>query len=103
MRKIVRTAFPGAKRVIDRLHIQKPICDAVQELRVKHRRDTIQQANEEMREAKLKGGAYVPYRYANEGTRKELLVRSRYLLFKSALPPHPHRYGQGRKSALQAV
>ena len=31
MRKIVRTAFPKAGRVIDRFHIQKLACDAGQE------------------------------------------------------------------------
>ncbi len=31
--------------VIDRFHIQKLACDAVQELRIKHRWDAIQQAN----------------------------------------------------------
>lgn len=84
MRKIVRTAFPKASRVIDRFHIQKLACDAVQELRIKHRWDAIQQANDEMEEAKLKGEDYVPFRYPNGDTRKELLIRSRYLLFKSA-------------------
>lgn len=84
MRKIVRTAFPKASRVIDRFHIQKLACDAVQELRIKHRWDAIQQANEEMEEAKLNGENYMPYRYSNGDTRKELLIRSRYLLFKSA-------------------
>lgn len=49
MRKIVRTAFPKAGRVIDRFHIQKLACDAVQELRIKHCWDAIQQANEEWR------------------------------------------------------
>ena len=84
MRKIVRTAFPKASRVIDRFHIQKLACDAVQELRIKHRWYVIQQANDEMEEAKLNGENYVPYRYSNGDTRKELLIRSRYLLFKSA-------------------
>lgn len=37
-----------------------------------------------MEEAKLCGMDYVPYRYPNGDTRKELLMRSRYLLFKSA-------------------
>lgn len=84
MRKIVRTAFPKANRVIDRFHIQKLACDAVQELRIKHRWDAIQQANEEMEEAKQKNEDYVLYRYSNGDTRRELLIRSRYLLFKSA-------------------
>lgn len=84
MRKIVRTSFPKASRVIDRFHIQKLACDAVQEIRIKHRRDAIQQANDETEEAKLKGEDHVPFRYPNGDTRKEQLIRSRYLLFKSA-------------------
>ena len=62
MRKIVRTAFPKASRVIDRFHIQKLACDAVQELRIKHRWDAMQQANDEMEKAKSKGEDYVPFR-----------------------------------------
>lgn len=84
MRKIVRSAFPNANRVIDRFHIQKLACEAVQELRIKHRWDAIQQANDEIENAKLENKEYVPFRYANGDTRKELLMRSRYLLFKSA-------------------
>ena len=84
MQKIVRTIFPKASRVIDRFHIQKLACDAVQELRIKHRWDAIQQSNDEMEEAKLKGIPYMPFRYSNGDTRKELLIRSRYLLFKSS-------------------
>ncbi len=84
MRKIVRTAFSKASRVIDRFHIQKLACDAVQELRIKHRWNAIQHANNEMEEAKLNNEEYVPYRYPNGDTRRELLKRSRYLLFKSA-------------------
>ena len=84
MRKIVRSAFPKASRVIDRFHIQKLACDAVQELRIKHRWEAIQQANDGMEEAGLNGVDYVPFRFPNGDTRKELLMRSRYLLFKSA-------------------
>ena len=84
MHKIVRTVFPKASRVIDRFHIQKLACDAVQELRIRHRWNAIQQANDEMEEAKFKGEDYVPFRYPNGDTRRELLIRSRYLLFKSA-------------------
>lgn len=82
MRKIVRSVFPRAKRVIDRFHVQKLACDGVQELRIKHRWNAIQHSNEEMEEARLKGEAYEPYRYPNGDTRKELLIRSRYLLFQ---------------------
>ena len=84
MRKIVRDSFPHAQLVIDRFHIQKLACDAVQDLRIQHRWDAIQQANDEMEEAKCNNEQYVPFRYSNGDTRKELLIRSRYLLFKSA-------------------
>ena len=84
MRKIVRRSFPKAQRVIDRFHIQKLACDAVQEMRIRHRWDAIQEANDEMENAKLEGRDYIPCRYENGDTKKELLARSRYLLFKSA-------------------
>ena len=84
MRKIVRHCFPKATRVTDRFHIQKLACDAVQEMRIKYRWDAIQQANDEMEEAKLTGNKYTPEVMANGDTRKELLARSRYLLFKSS-------------------
>lgn len=83
MRKIVRSCFPRAMRVIDRFHIQKLACDAVQEMRIRHRWDAIQEANEDMEYAKQEGRDYVPRRYENGDTRKELLARSRFLLFKS--------------------
>ena len=84
MRKIVRCSFPKALRVIDRFHIQKLACDAVQEMRIKHRWNAIQESNDEMENAKLEGRVYIPLRYENGDTKKELLARSRYLLFKSA-------------------
>lgn len=84
MRRIVLTAFPKAKRVIDRFHIQKLACEAVQELRVAHRWEALQQNNEDMEECKRSGIPYVPFRFSNGDTRPELLIRSRYLLFKSA-------------------
>ena len=62
MYKIEGSTFLGASRVMDRLHSQRLGCDAVQELRIKHRWDAIQQANEEMEEANRKSEDYVPYR-----------------------------------------
>nr|WP_254049125.1 transposase [Prevotella sp. P3-120] len=59
-------------------------CDAVQEMRIRHRWDAIQEANDEMENARQEGREYVPFRYENGDTKKELLARSRYLLFKSA-------------------
>ena len=84
MRKIVRHCFPKARRVIDRFHIQKLAGDAVQQMRIEHRWSALQQANDEKENAKLEKTAYQPLTFENGDTRSELLVRSRYLLFKSS-------------------
>lgn len=84
MRNIVKCSFRKAERVIDRFHIQQLACDAVQEMRIRHRWEAIQEANDEAENARLDGLKYEPFRFANGDTRKELLARSRYLLFKSA-------------------
>ena len=65
MRRIVRSAFPKAKRVIDRFHIQKLTCDAVQEIRIAHRWEAIQQSNEEMEICRRVEIKYEPFVFAN--------------------------------------
>lgn len=84
MRRIVSKVFLKVKRVIDRFHIQKLACETVQEFRVAHRWDALQQDNNEMEECKHSCIPYVPFHFSNGDTRPELLIRSRYLLFKSA-------------------
>jgi len=84
MRKIVRRCFPNAIRVIDRFHVQKLAYDALQEMRIQHRWDAINQETDAMEEAKLSNKKYVPKTLENGDTKKQLLARSRYLLFKSA-------------------
>jgi transposase len=83
MRKIVRRSFPNARRVIDRFHVQKLAYDALQEMRIAHRWDAINAETEQQEEAKLTGIKYIPFVYENGDTQKQLLARSRYLLFKS--------------------
>lgn len=83
MRKIVRKCFPAAVRVIDRFHVQKLAYDALQEMRIAHRWDAIQRDTDAREEAKLSGVYYTPCTYPNGDTPKQLLARSRYLLFKS--------------------
>jgi len=83
MRKIVRCSFPCAKRVIDRFHVQRLAFDAMQEMRIAHRWDAINDETNAKEEAKLTETEYVPIFFENGDTRKQLLARSRYLLFKS--------------------
>ena len=83
MRKIVCRCFPNAIRVIDRFHVQKLAYDALQQMRIEHRWDAINEETDQMEEAKLTETKYIPLVYENGDTRKQLLARSRYLLFKS--------------------
>ncbi len=84
MQKVVKSCFPDASRVIDRFHVQKLAYDALQEMRIAHRWDAINEATDEMQKAKEKGQEYIAKVLTNGDTKKQLLARSRYLLFKSA-------------------
>ena len=84
MNLIVRCCFPKANRTIDRFHVQKLACDALQEMRIAHRWDAIQEEADAMEEARHCGKEYSLVTFANGDTRKQLLARSRYLLFKSS-------------------
>lgn len=74
MNRICRYAFPGAKRVIDRFHVQKQVLEAVQEVRIAHRWDAINADTEAREQVNLTGEKYEPARLANGDTLKELLA-----------------------------
>jgi len=84
MRKIVCRCFPKANRVTDRFHVQKLAYDALQEIRIAHRWDAINEETEAMEQARLAGEKYEPKLFSNKDSKKQLLARSRYLLFKPA-------------------
>jgi transposase len=84
MSRIVRRCFPKAMRVIDRFHVQKLAYDALQEIRIAHRWDAINAETNAMEQAKLTDKKYIPQILENGDSNKQLLARSRYLLFKSA-------------------
>jgi len=84
MRRVIRSCFPKAMRVIDRFHVQKLAHDAVQQIRIEMRWDAINEETDAMEEAKLSGKEYIPQILENGDSKKQLLARSRYLLFKSA-------------------
>ncbi|WP_446012194.1 ISAon1 family transposase [Candidatus Electrothrix sp.] len=82
MEKIAYTSFPNASVVTDRFHVAKLISEAVQEIRINHRWKAIEQENIAIKEAKKSGIRYNAPVYENGDTKKQLLARSRYLLFK---------------------
>jgi len=82
MERIVTRSFPNARLVADRFHVQQLATDAVQQLRVEYRWQAIEQENKEMDLAKEQHLKHVPDILENGDTVKQLLARSRYLLFK---------------------
>ena len=83
MRNICIMKFPNAKRVIDRFHIQKLACDAIQEMRIAHRWEALKAEHKRRLYVRETGEDLPPEKFENGDTRPQLLVRSRYLLFKS--------------------
>lgn len=83
MQKIVRRCFPKALQVIDRFHVSKLVYEAVQDLRIAYRWQVMKDENKNIRESKAKGVPYEPEVFSNGDTLRQLLARSRYLLFKA--------------------
>jgi len=78
----IRNSFPNCSMVIDRFHVVRLVMDAMQHIRVGFRWEAIDQENKAIKEAKEKGIKYIPQVLANGDTLKELLARSKYLLYK---------------------
>jgi transposase len=84
MRQIVSRCFTRAVKVIDRFHVQKLAYEALQEMRIAHRWDAINEETNDMDNARWEKKTFTPHRFSNGDTKKQLLARSRYILFKSA-------------------
>lgn len=125
MHSIVEQCFPYTEKTLDRFHMQQLVTDAMQELRVVHRREALKEQNkarkafkEEQdkryernvkrrkkgkkdprgRKPERKNKAYVPERLDNGDTRCELLARSRYLLMVS-----PEKWGETQKERAKIL
>lgn len=82
MELISKNAFPNATQVIDRFHVQQLVSEAVQEIRINLRREAIEEENENIKQARKEKKKYYLKTFENGDTKKQLLARSRYLLFK---------------------
>lgn len=83
MALIAKRCFPLAKQIIDRFHVQKEFKDALQDLRIQYRWQAMEKENNEIKKCKKEKREYKPMVFTNGDTRKQLLARSRYLLFKN--------------------
>jgi transposase len=82
MELIIKASFPNATLVTDRFHVQKLAIEALQEIRIKHRWEAIDQENELIEKAKQNKKRFIAQTLSNGETKKQLLARSRYLLYK---------------------
>lgn len=83
MKLISKKCFPKATQVTDRFHVQKLALEALQEIRIKHRWEAIERENQAIIQAKSEHKTHVPQLLSNGDSVKQLLARSRYLLYKS--------------------
>ncbi|MFD1259037.1 transposase, partial [Mucilaginibacter terrae] len=98
MIKAIRRCFTNAERVIDRFHVQKLAYDAVQEARIKYRWEALDKENSAIEAAKKNKQSYQPEVFSNGDTLKQLLARSRYLLFK-----HPTKWTASQKERAELL
>jgi transposase len=83
MDSIINSSFPKATIVTDRFHVAQLVSDAVQEIRITARRVALKEENQSILLAKKEKRPYKPILYENGDSKKQLLARSHYVLFKS--------------------
>lgn len=82
MESASRNSFPNSKLVTDRFHVVQLVLDALQHLRIKYRWEAIEEENQAIETAKKERRKYQFEILSNGDTLKQLLARSRYLLYK---------------------
>lgn len=96
MKTIARVCFPKATQVTDRFHVQKLALEALQDIRIKHRWKAIDKENNAIKLAKNKQVEFIAETFENGDTRKQLLARSRYLLYKAPSDWTKNQYLRGK-------
>ena len=90
----VRTAFPGAKLINDRFHVQQLMSEAVDQLRIRHRWEVLDEENKAIKAYREKRklcrdkqerealGQWKPDIMANGETMPQIMARSRHIILK---------------------
>jgi transposase len=79
----IKNSFPNSSMVIDRFHVVRLVMDAMQHIRVNFRWAAIKEENDAIKKAKGNKEKYFPEVLSNGDTLKQLLARSKYLLYKT--------------------
>lgn len=85
----IKKGFPNATQVIDRFHVEQLASEALQEIRIKHRWDAIDAENNAIEASKKLKIPFQAEVFENGDTLKQLLARSRHLLYK-----HPNNWSK---------
>lgn len=96
MKTISTKCFPKAIQVTDRFHVQKLAIEALQDLRIKYRWEALDQENEQIKLSRVADKEFKPVTFFNGDSSKQLLARSRYLLYKSPDKWTPNQKERGR-------
>lgn len=78
----VRQIAPNGLHTYDRFHVQKIVTEAVQAIRIKLRWKAQEEENEAVMKAREIKVEFRAKRFSNGDTRKQLLARSKYFLYK---------------------
>ena len=94
---IARELAPNAMKTVDRFHVEQLITEAVQQVRIKYRWEAIDKENELL---SRKGDKQVHRlnTYSNGDTERQLLSRSRGLLFKQ-----PYQWTEQQKKRAEIL
>ena len=98
MNLIAKTCFSKASITIDRFHVQKLAFEAVQGIRIKYRWEELEKENMRYLEAKKEERTFTPIYFETGDSPKQLLARSRYLLFKSS-----HKWTDSQKNRAKIL
>ena len=79
----IKNSFPNCSMVIDRFHVVRLVMDAMQHMRVSLRWAAIKDENDAIKRARDIKEKYIAEVLSNGDTLKQLLARSKYLLYKT--------------------
>ncbi|MAS70939.1 MAG: DDE transposase, partial [Zunongwangia sp.] len=96
MKTISTKCFPKAIQVTDRFHVQKLAIQALQDLRIKYRWEALDQENQQIKLSRAADKEFKPVAFSNGDSSKQLLARSRYLLYKSPDKWTPNQKERGQ-------
>lgn len=94
---IARQIAPNAMKTYDRFHVESLVCEAVQAVRVKYRWEAIEKENE-LRKRKGENEIHRIKTYSNGDTERQLLARSRSLLYKA-----PYKWSPQQKERAKVL